>query len=617
MRSFGFGNSLRRRTQNLRSVLIFSVAVGIIASGMAYSIPTAASSALPAGTVYFAEAPGQAPSYIFPMVPPSQFTPANVLQFQYLMFRPLYWFGNGGGSSIDYPLSLAAPPVYSNGNRTVTITMGNYLWSDGQQVDAQDVIFWMNLLKADKTAWSPYVPGQFPDNVISYTATGDKTVVMKLDNSYNPTWFTYNELSQIVPLPLAWDRTAVTQTPPTAATPVASLPDQSTAGAQAVYHFLASEATVRSTYATSPLWSDVDGPFKLLSFNRAGKAIFIPNPSYGGPVKAQISEFVELPFSSAFAEESSLLRPNGVNFGFLPLSDLSQATRLTKAGFHIVPWNVSEFSPLYTNFTSAAGPLLQQVYLRQILQGVIDRTPLLSSVLRGDGTVTAAQLPLAPKGAFTSSVPSPDPSSQTLAQARRDLLAHGWTITTSSGATCKSPGTTATECGVGIGDGQPLTLSLAYPNSDPTTTRELRSLMTGMKKLGIKLTLQPLSPTSIQQSITGCGSTCSWQLFDPGAGYLYAPDHLPSAQSVLETGGQLNIGHASISTIDIAERALMLASNASTSLGALTLAVEQQLPLLFLPNPSYQISVVSNHLHNLGLVQGAYGTLNPENLQVS
>ena len=31
---------------------------------------------------------------------------------------------------------------------------------------------------------------------------------MTMNKAYNPTWFPYNELSQITPMPAAWDRTA-------------------------------------------------------------------------------------------------------------------------------------------------------------------------------------------------------------------------------------------------------------------------------------------------------------------------------------------------------------------------------------------------------------------------
>ena len=51
----------------------------------------------------------------------------------------------------------------------VTITLKHYVWSDGETVSARDVGFWINLLKANKADWASYVPGGFPDNVVSWT----------------------------------------------------------------------------------------------------------------------------------------------------------------------------------------------------------------------------------------------------------------------------------------------------------------------------------------------------------------------------------------------------------------------------------------------------------------
>ncbi|WP_298403978.1 ABC transporter substrate-binding protein, partial [Ferrimicrobium sp.] len=142
------------------------------------------------GTAYFAEAPGASPNYIFPLTPSANFSVDNTSQFQILMYRPLYFFGVGNKAEINPSLSVANPPVYSNNNKTVTITLKKYKWSDGETLTSRDVIFWMNLLKANKTAWAAYVPGDFPDNVVSYSAPNASTVVFQLNKSYSPTWFT-------------------------------------------------------------------------------------------------------------------------------------------------------------------------------------------------------------------------------------------------------------------------------------------------------------------------------------------------------------------------------------------------------------------------------------------
>ena len=43
----------------------------------------------------FAEQPAGVPDYILPLASNQYFSAANLFQFQYLMYRPLYWFGTG------------------------------------------------------------------------------------------------------------------------------------------------------------------------------------------------------------------------------------------------------------------------------------------------------------------------------------------------------------------------------------------------------------------------------------------------------------------------------------------------------------------------------------------
>ena len=65
------------------------------------------------------------------------------------MWRPLYWPNQGVSAAIDAAMSLAKPPVSSNGDKTVTVTMNaSYKWSDGQPVSARDVAFDIDLIRA-------------------------------------------------------------------------------------------------------------------------------------------------------------------------------------------------------------------------------------------------------------------------------------------------------------------------------------------------------------------------------------------------------------------------------------------------------------------------------------
>ncbi len=69
----------------------------------------AASSGTPVagGTATWAELPATTPNYIFPFTSSAYFSVANISQFQFLMYRPLYWFGDGASPTLNQSLSLA------------------------------------------------------------------------------------------------------------------------------------------------------------------------------------------------------------------------------------------------------------------------------------------------------------------------------------------------------------------------------------------------------------------------------------------------------------------------------------------------------------------------------
>ena len=185
------------------------------------------------GTVTWAEFADQIPVYIFPLAGAQYLNQPNIGNFQELMYRPLYWFGNDANEPVvDYGKSIATAPVWSDNDTTVTVRLKPYQWSNGESVTSRDVVFWMNLLKAEKANWGSYVPGGYPDNIISTTATDPTTVVFTLDKAYNENWFLYNELSQITPLPIAWDRTSDQGEAPDPA--ASDLPDTTAQGAKAV-----------------------------------------------------------------------------------------------------------------------------------------------------------------------------------------------------------------------------------------------------------------------------------------------------------------------------------------------------------------------------------------------
>ena len=234
------------------------------------------------------------------------------------MWLPLYWAGKGSKTGINYTQSVAKPPVYSDNNKTVTITMKtNFKWSTGATVTTNDVKFYFQLLDAGKHKLGNYLPGLMPDNIASITYPSSTTFVLHLKKSYNPVWFTGNQLTWIYPLPVqAWDRTSATS----AAGSAASTP----AGAAKVMTFLFHQSKARGTYPTNPLWKTVDGPFEISAYNTVThQATFVTNAHYTGPTKPRIAGFKLYSFTTGTAELDAL-RSGTITFGWIPYGSLKE-----------------------------------------------------------------------------------------------------------------------------------------------------------------------------------------------------------------------------------------------------------------------------------------------------
>ncbi len=626
MRTTAAGGRLRDT-----AVTLGLVALALGACGSSQARSTAAviaasagrATALAGGTAYFAEQPETPPDYIFPLVSGQYFTVENTNDFQTLLYEPLYWFGDHGSTALDYSLSIGNTPVYSDDNRVVTITLKHYVWSNGQPVSARDVIFWINLLRADRDDWASYVPGGFPDNVTSATALGATTVQLRLKAAYNPVWFTYNELSQITPLPLSWDRTSLKVTAPTADT--RGLPDATPSGATEVYNFLNTQAKDIGSYASSPIWSVVDGPWKLVGLTTDGTATFVPNRRFSGPDKAHLARFVELPYTSASAEFSVLRAGSAIggrgdeassdqiSVGYVPDNDLPQTGALKAQGYQLVDWFPFQFDYFEPNFNNPeVGPILRQLYFREAFQHLVDQEGWIHAYYGGLGLPTYGPVPASPPNPYADRNASVNPYPFSIAAARALLVGHGWKVVANGVTTCERPGLRADDCGRGIVRGEGLNFTLMYPSGLVYTDGAMVDLQSVAKQVGIEIALKQVTPTTIASTILSClpgQAACSWQLGQYGAGWVFEPDHYPSGEEIFETGALGNVSNFSNPTTDRLIVASTRATAARAALDAYEDQVRLELPDFWQPSPGTLVTVQSNLR---GFVPNAYGFISPE-----
>ena len=583
---------------------------------------------LPGGTAYFAEGPNASPRFIFPFYDARDCNTANIGQLVQLMYRPLYWYGNDNSPSIDYSYSVGKPPVFSDGDKTVTVTLNTYKWSDGEQVSSRDVEFWMNMMFAEKKNWCDYTPGYFPDNVVSVSYPNAFTFVLHLKQGYNPTWFTYNELSQITPLPMAWDRTSLSAPAPRPT--AAHLPDTTARGIAAVYRFLYGLAGNTAVYAKSPIWSVVDGPWEMKSITSAGEVTYVPNPDYSGSPKPSLSELVLVPVTSdeALVNEVRSGGPAALQVAYWPDEYLSQLKSVEAEGYTAASFASSEISYFPLNLHNPKfGALFSQTYFRQAFAHLVDQMGWIIELIDGYATPTYGPVPLAPPNRLVDGEESTDPYPFSLADAANILKAHGWAdIAPDRTAYCARPGAGPGECGAGIVKGLKIAFNLDAPSGATIIDEEVQDLKRQAAQVGIVLDLTEHPLAQVAGTAVDCGpggnaqpasARCNWTAEDWGGGRIFLPDYFPTGERIFYPGAAADYEGWSDARTNalIAATATAPASQFQASLDAYENYLIQQAPVVFVPTASGDpvpgsVELTSRHLG--GYTNNVFALLTPE-----
>jgi len=611
--------------QLLRKVLASLTAVCAAgAISMVVGIGTAAASpsrhaVKNGGTITFAEQPGAPPTYIFPLYNGANSENADITYLQPLMWLPLYWFGHptSSAATVNYKLSMAYPPVFSNGGKTITMKLRHYVWSTGKPVTARDLVFWMNLVMNEKTNYAGYVPGGWMTHVAGYSAKGTTTFVLTMTKAYNETYLLYNGLATLTPMPQqAWDKTS-------ASGPVGTY-DTTAAGAKAVYAFLNSRSLSLSTWDTTPLWQVVDGPWRLkptTGFQVTGLVTMVPNTKYSGPNKPKASEFQEVPFTSSSAEYDAL-RSGSIDYGYVPTTDLGALASLKASGFKVDPWyewGLTFIGILFNNPKYQA--LVSQLYIRQAMQTLINQPEYIKTILDKYGTPTYGPVPTFPKTDFLSKAETKNPYPFSVAKAKKLLSSHGWTIHAGGTDVCTKPGTGTGKCGKGIGKGTRLAISFMYPSGFPDIDNEVQVMRSTFARVGIHLTLSEAPENTVLADGYACigkkASTCPTSTpalsIISSPVYTYVPIYYPLGTSLFGCGGATNGGNYCNQKVDQEITQIEAESNTASikTLYKYQEFVAKQLPDLWFPNAAYQISAISTKLQGVK-AQDSTGHIYPE-----
>jgi len=540
---------------------------------------------------------GQQPNWIWPFVPIANESVPNGQDFEQILYRPLYMFGNNGDSvTVDYPLSPANAPVYTDGGKTVTVNLKGWKWSNGETVDAQDVAFWLNMMKAEKTNFAGYTPGTLPDNLASFTIPSADTIVLHLTKPYASTWFTYNQLAEITPMPLAWDVTHA------GATAGSGGCHTSISDCAAVYAFLTAQSKDTSGYASSPIWSVVDGAWKLSSFSINGNDTFTPNKSYSGSPKPTLAAFKYVPYTTDSAEYTAL-RTGALDIGTIPPADLPEkpvsqtlpSSNPLGSGYTLQPFYTYAIAYYQINFNNPTyGPVFKQLYFRQALMYVNDQVGMSEAIYRGYAYPSTGPVPPEPANAFEPAVEKANngdgPYPYNIAKAKSLLESHGWAMV-GGVMTCQTPA----KCGAGIKAGTRATFTMDYTSGVSTLAQQEDVYKSDAEQAGISISVNAESFDTLLG--VAVSTNKSWTMVDISGWAYDGPGYLPTGEPLFLTGAPSNSGGYSNSTVD--SQILAIQDNSSLSLfHQYATNIADQVPFVWVPQ-AYYIEAVKSGLEGV------------------
>ncbi|MFG2682020.1 peptide ABC transporter substrate-binding protein [Streptomyces sp. NPDC048392] len=595
---------LARRATGRRWALVAGAAVtsGVLLTGCTGG-GASSSGGSSTDTINYALPANFTPNWILPVGTAAHLNTNNSSISQSLWEPLIAYDGSTGEVGWNKDNSLATAADFAEDSKSVTITLGDRHWSDGKPITSRDVEFWFNLVKANKADWASYSPGKAPDNWTSLKAVDATHFTITFDKAYNQQWMLANELSMIRPMPQhVWDKTGDSD--------AVSDQDRTAAGAKKVWAYLNKAAKNISGYATDPLWKTVSGPYTLKSFSTAGKVELTANAKYDGGGKAHIENVNLLPFTTTDAEANAL-RAGTVDYGYINATDLNQEASFKSRGYTVEPWAGWAITYMPYNFNNPAmGAVFKQLYARQAIQMSVDQTSLSKVIFNGTAVPTYGPIPQGQASDFVSPEQKENPYPFDTAKAKRLLTSHGWSEQDGT-MVCADAGSADDQCGAGVAKGTEFRMQVLSQSGSAVTDNMMSALQSTFAKTGIKFTIKTAPVNSVLSQAGQCtagDSGCKWQLsFFGTAGSWYFPAY-PSGDALFQTGGGSNFGSYSNPAVD----KLITETTTSESTAAVkeySAALAKDLPVIWLPEPDYQVSVVRDGLG--GFAQDSLANFHP------
>jgi peptide/nickel transport system substrate-binding protein len=408
------------------------------------------------------------------------------LQAGDLMYLGLIWINRF--AQIDWSRSLASAIATPDQGTTYNVTLRPWHWSDGVPVTTADIAYTFKLIKELGSTYPGYGAGGMPDIIKSLNIISPTQFQVVLKRQVNSTWFIYNGLGQLLPLP-----------------------DQ-----------------IWQNQSTPAFYNVVDGPLKTQSLDIGLDLAMVPNQAYEGPQM----HFEKLVFKFIESDGATL---QAVEAGDVDMADVPFA--VWNAVQHLPGIYIVKLPPAFSwnyitlNFRNPQVAFFKDVRIRDAMQDALNQAAMVKYVQHGLGVEVLGPVP-------------PVPPTFLSPQMRAGIYPVGYNPAKAR-ALLEQAGYTPGPDGVMQKNGQRLSFVFLLLTGDDFIQEMTEEIQAEFRAVGIEMKVREIEFNQLL-ALLDSGSTTSWQ----AAGLGTSTGGYPTGEDFFTTGGYDNSGGYSDPTMD-------------------------------------------------------------------
>jgi len=277
-----------------------------------------------------------------------------------MMFESLLWINRF--DQIDWSRSVASAVTSPDLGTTFDISLRPWHWSDGVPVTSTDVAYAFNLIKSLGTTYISYGSGGMPDIIKTLNVISPTEFQVVLKHQVNPTWFIYNGLPQLEPLPAhSWGKYNLDE--------------------------------IWQGQSTPAFFNVVDGPLKVRRLDIGRDIVLVPNENFDGPkmhFERLIFDFLETDGATLQAVESG-----ETDMANAPLAVWGAIQHLP--GLRLVDLPVEyDYNYAVLNFRNPKVAFFRDVRVRDAMADAVDQKQIIRLAYHGHGVEIHGPLPPMP-----------------------------------------------------------------------------------------------------------------------------------------------------------------------------------------------------------------------------